>query len=74
MPYEPDATVGIYDRLPAYPNTKARKMFIQRLNQQDGVAMILKYCQTPSGFTFGSKDTANLRRIPKDKFSGIAEF
>ncbi|KAF9306076.1 hypothetical protein BG003_001114 [Podila horticola] len=69
-----NSTVGIYAGLPADPNAEARKMFTERANQQDGLAMILKYCQTKSGFTVGSNNTISFRQVLKDEFSGIVEY
>ncbi|KAF9369748.1 hypothetical protein CPB97_003323 [Podila verticillata] len=69
-----NATVGIYNGLPADPNAEARKMFTERENQQDGLAAILTYCQNKSGFRVDSTDTIPFRQVLKDEFSGIVEF
>ncbi|KAI9241292.1 MAG: hypothetical protein BYD32DRAFT_458097 [Podila humilis] len=66
-----NSTVGIYNGLPADPNAKARKMFTERENQQDGLAAILTYCQNKVGFRVGSTDTIPFRQVLKDEFPDI---
>ncbi|KAF9316137.1 hypothetical protein BG006_003649, partial [Podila minutissima] len=50
------ASTVCYSGLPADPNAEAYKMFTEWANQKDGLAMILKYCQTKSGFIVGSNN------------------
>ncbi|KAI9241278.1 MAG: hypothetical protein BYD32DRAFT_458080 [Podila humilis] len=68
-----NATVGIYNGLPADQDADARKMFTERENQQDGLAAILTYCQNKSGFRVNSTDTIPFRQVLKAEFSGIVE-
>ncbi|KAF9987878.1 hypothetical protein BGZ79_005165 [Entomortierella chlamydospora] len=68
-----DAAVGIYSGLPADPNADARKVFTERVNQQDDLAAILTYCQSKVGFYVGSTDTIPFRQFLKGSMMPMAE-
>ncbi|KAF9332110.1 hypothetical protein BG006_005027 [Podila minutissima] len=65
------STVGIYSGLPADPNAEACKMFTEWENQQDGLAMIFKYCQTKSGFSIDSNNPVPFARSSRTSFSAL---
>ncbi|KAG0007330.1 hypothetical protein BGZ81_004976, partial [Podila clonocystis] len=63
-----NSTVGIYSGLPADPNAESHKMFTERANQQDDLAMILQNCQFKFVFAVGSNNTIPFRQVLKDEF------